>query len=51
MDKQIIIDMTVNNIRRLPATKFKEVNDFVEFLINKIYDQIITHGIWNCNNN
>jgi hypothetical protein len=45
MDKQIIIKKTITNIQRLPATKVKEVNDFAEFLLNKIDDQIITQGI------
>jgi hypothetical protein len=45
MDKQILIKKTITNIQRLPATKVKEVNDFVEFLLNKIDDQILTQGI------
>jgi hypothetical protein len=45
MDKQILIKKTITNIQRLPATKVKEVNDFAEFLLNKIDDQIMTQGI------
>lgn len=45
MDKQILIKKTNSNIQRLPASKVQEVNDFVEFLLNKIDDQIITEGI------
>lgn len=45
MDKQILIKKTITNIQRLPATKVKEVNDFVEFLLNKIDNQITTQGI------
>ena len=45
MDKQILIKKTITNIQRLPATKVKEVNDFIEFLLNKIDDQILTQGI------
>jgi len=45
MDKQILIKKTISNIHKLPAAKVKEVNDFVEFLLNKIDDQIVTQGI------
>ena len=45
MDKQILIKKTITNIQRLPATKVKEVNDYVEFLLNKIDDQLMTQGI------
>ena len=45
VDKNILINKTINNIQKLPASKLKEVNDFVEFLLNKIDDQMITEGI------
>ena len=45
MDKQILIKKALTNIQRLPITKVKEVNDFAEFLLNKIDDQMITEGI------
>ncbi len=45
MDKSVLIKKTINNIQRLPAAKVKEVNDFVEFLLNRIDDQMITEGI------
>lgn len=45
MDKQILIKKTITNIQRLPETEVREVNDFVEFLLNKIDDQILTQGI------
>jgi hypothetical protein len=45
MDKSILINKTINNINKLPASKVKEVNDFVEFLLNRIDDQVITEGI------
>ena len=45
MDKQILIKKTITNIQRLPVTKVKEVNDFAEFLLNKIDNQIMTQGI------
>jgi hypothetical protein len=45
MDKDVLIKKTINNIQRLPASRVKEVNDFVEFLLNRIDDQMITEGI------
>ena len=45
MEKEVLIKRTIYNIQRLPATKVKEVNDFAEFLLNKIDDQLITEGI------
>jgi hypothetical protein len=45
MEKDVLIKKAIKNIQRLPATKVKEVNDFAEFLLNKIDDQLITEGI------
>lgn len=45
MEKDVLIKKAIENIQRLPATKVKEVNDFAEFLLNKIDDQLITEGI------
>ena len=40
-----LVNKTILNIQKLPLNKVQEVNDFVEFLLNKIDDQIITEGI------
>ena len=40
-----MLKKAMTNIQKLPATKIKEVNDFAEFLLNKIDDQLITEGI------
>ena len=45
MDKNILVQKTINNIQKLPESKINEVNDFVEFLLNKVEDQLITEGI------
>lgn len=45
MEKEVLIKKAIKNIQRLPVTKVKEVNDFVEFLLNQIDDQMITEGI------
>ncbi|MGB8319917.1 MAG: hypothetical protein WCE54_17425 [Ignavibacteriaceae bacterium] len=45
MDRQVLIDKTINKIRQLPDIKIKEVDDFAEFLLSKIDDRIILEGI------
>jgi hypothetical protein len=45
MDRQILIENTINKLKQLPDLKIKEVNDFVEFLSNKIDDKILLEGI------
>ncbi|HEY9124682.1 MAG TPA: hypothetical protein PK252_10110 [Bacteroidales bacterium] len=45
IDKSILINKTINNIKKLPVSKVKDVNDFVDFLLNRIEDQVITEGI------
>ena len=45
MEKEALLRKTIQNIEKLPALKVQEVNDFVEFLLNRIDDQIITEGI------
>lgn len=45
MEKDVLIKKAINNIQHLPITMVKEVNDFAEFLLNKIDDQMITEGI------
>ena len=46
MDRQVLIDSTVNKIRQLPDAKIKEINDFADFLLSKIDDKIIQEGIY-----
>ncbi|MDX2190942.1 MAG: hypothetical protein SFY32_13870 [Bacteroidota bacterium] len=45
MDKQILLKKTLDNMERLPTFKIKEVNDYVEFLLHKIDDQLLNQGI------
>jgi hypothetical protein len=45
MNRQVLIDKTVNKIRQLPDTKIQEINDFAEFLLSKIDDRIILENI------
>ena len=45
MNRQVLIDKTMNKISILPDMKIKEVNDFADFLLSKIDDKIIQEGI------
>jgi hypothetical protein len=45
MNRQILIDKTLNKIRQLPDAKIKEINDFADFLLSRIDDKIIQEGI------
>jgi len=45
IDRQVLIDNTLNKIRLLPDMKIKEVSDFTDFLLSKIDDKIIQEGI------
>jgi hypothetical protein len=45
MNRQVLIDNAVNKIRLLPDTKIREVNDFADFLLSRIDDQIILENI------
>ena len=45
MNRQVLIDKTVNKIRQLPDTKIQEINDFAEFLLSKIDDRIMSENI------
>jgi len=45
MNRQVLIDNTLNKIRQLPDAKIKEINDFADFLLSRIDDKIIQEGI------
>ena len=45
MNKQVLIERTVENLSKLPEQKVKEVSDFAEFLLSKLDDFVITEGI------
>lgn len=36
---------TITNLKKLPPDKLSEVNDFIEFILSRIDDQIISSGI------
>ncbi len=45
MNREGFIESIVDKIKKLPDTGVIEVNDFAEFLLSKIDDQIIRDGI------
>lgn len=45
MDRNDLIENTILKIRQLPDFKIKEINDFADFLLQKIEDQILQEGI------
>lgn len=40
-----MINKTIDNLKKLPDPKLKEVSDFAEFLLNRIENQFMTEGI------
>lgn len=40
MNRQVLIETTIDKIRQLPDVNIKEVNDFAEFLLSKLDDKI-----------
>ncbi|QOI97475.1 MAG: hypothetical protein HRU69_08220 [Flammeovirgaceae bacterium] len=45
MTREILIKKTIDNLRKLPDQKLKEVSDFAEFLLSRIENQIVIEGI------
>ncbi len=45
MNRQVLIDNTIQKIIQLPDVKIQEINDFVDFLLSKIDDHIIKEGV------
>lgn len=45
MTRQELIHHVINKINQLPDEKIVEISDFAEFLLSKIEDNIISHGI------
>jgi hypothetical protein len=45
MEQEVLVENTVRKIKKLPATRIQEVNDFVEFILGKNDDALITEGL------
>jgi hypothetical protein len=45
MERVQLIEDTLQKINKLPDEKIQEVNNFTEFLLSKIDDQVLIDGI------
>jgi len=45
MEREVLVQKTVHNIEQLPTQRIREVNDFVEFILRKSDDALITEGL------
>jgi len=45
MEREVLMKRTVRNIEQLPTLRVKEVNDFVESILQKSNDAVITEGL------
>ncbi len=47
MSRQILIEKVLKKIKLLPDSKLQEVDDFADFLLNRLDDRLLTEGIRN----
>ncbi|MCE3296142.1 MAG: hypothetical protein K0R65_1856 [Crocinitomicaceae bacterium] len=45
MRKEKLIQYTISNIKKLPENKISEVNDYIEFLLSKIENQLLSEEV------
>ncbi|MCL2649767.1 MAG: hypothetical protein FWD60_01925 [Candidatus Azobacteroides sp.] len=45
MEREVLMEKTIRTIEQLPTTCVREVNDFVEFIIRRTDDALITEGL------
>ena len=45
MEREILMEKTIRTIEQLPTTRVREVSDFVEFIIQRTDDALITEGL------
>lgn len=45
MNRETLIEQTIEKLHQLPESKIQEVNDFACFLLSKIDDVILQEGI------
>jgi hypothetical protein len=51
MNKAALIQKAIDNISRLPEQQLKEINDFAEFLLSRIHNQMLSEAVSNTNLN
>ena len=45
MEREVLMEKTIRTIKQLPTTRIREVSDFVEFIIRRTDDALITEGL------
>ncbi len=45
MEREVLVQKMFHNIEQLPTQCIQEVNDFVEFILQKADDSLITQGL------
>ena len=45
MEREVLMEKTIRKIEQLPTTHVREVNDFVDLVIQKADDTLLTVGI------
>jgi len=45
MEREVLVKNTIGRIEQLPIKRVQEVNDFVEFIIRRTDDTLITDGL------
>lgn len=51
MTKETLINKTIEKLKKLPASKIQEINNYVDDLLIKIDERILTEGIKNLTEN
>jgi len=51
MEREVLVKRTIGKIEQLPTTRVREVNDFVEFIIRRTDDAMITEGLQQLSSN
>jgi len=45
MEREVLVKKTFRSIEKLPTRRVREVSDFVEFMLQKSEDTLITEGL------
>ena len=51
MEREVLVKRTIRKIEQLPTTRVREISDFVEFIIRKTDDAMITEGLQQLSSN
>ena len=51
MEREVLVKRTIGKIEQLPTTRILEVNDFVEFIIRRTDDAMITKDLQQLSSN